>query len=442
MRPGRAVPGDRPPLTRVIGASLVGSSMEWYDFFLYATASALVFNKVFFTATEPVVGTLLSLGTFGVGFLARPVGAVIFGGIGDRFGRKPALVATLVLMGIATTAIGLIPGYGSIGVWAPILLVVLRLAQGLGAGAEHAGATVFAAEYAPESKRGLFGSIPASGLYIGVLLSSAVFGLFATMPESVFLSWGWRIPFLLSVLLVAVGMFIRLRLDETPEFKEVEEHQEITGSPLLVTVRDQWRSVLIVIGIVAGPFTATYAYQTYSLSYMKQYLGVSGSIGTLSLTVASIVAILAVPVAGAVSDRVGRRPVIIVGTVFSALFAFPFFWLLGSGSGVAVAVAMVGGVGIGVPLMLGAQGALLSELFSARNRFTGFSLSRELGSVLFAGLTPLVAAVLVDAAGGGSWPVSVYVIGACLLTLVVALAIRETRPTGDAARRTASLTAS
>jgi MHS family shikimate/dehydroshikimate transporter-like MFS transporter len=419
------------PLTRVVGASLIGSSLEWYDFFLYATASALVLSKVFFPGSDPAVGTLLSLATFGVGFVVRPVGAAIFGVIGDRFGRKPSLVITLILMGTATAAVGLVPGYGSIGLWAPIILVVLRLLQGLGAGAEHGGATIFAAEYSSADKRGFFGSIAASGMYVGVLLSSGIFALFAGLPHAAFLSWGWRIPFLISIGLVAVGLFIRLRIEETPQFQEISD-EDPPGSPLVVMFRDQWRSVITVIGIVAAPFTATYVYQTYSLTYLQRYLDPDSSTGTVSLTIASIVAIAMVPVAGALSDRVGRRPVIIAGSVFSALFAFPFFWLLGTRSGAGVAIAMIGGVGVGVPLMLGPQGALLAELFSARNRFTGFSLSRELGSLLFAGMTPLIAAVLVTAAGGHSWPVSWYVIGSCVITLVTGLLVRETRPAGDA----------
>jgi MHS family shikimate/dehydroshikimate transporter-like MFS transporter len=414
-------------LRKVAGAALIGSSLEWYDFFLYATASALVFGQVFFPNRDPALGTLLALGTFGVGFFARPIGAIIFGSIGDRIGRKPALVATLILMGITTMLIGLVPGYDTIGIVAPIVLVLLRLLQGLGAGAEHAGATIFATEYAKPASRGIFGSIPSSGLYVGVLLSSSIYGLFATMPEDMFLAWGWRIPFLLSAVLVGVGLYIRLRIEETPEFQDVEKNDEVQSSPLVATFRDQWRSVLIVLGVVAGPFTATYAYQTYSLSYMKTYLGVTGGIGTLSLTVASAVAILVVPLAGALSDRIGRRPVVIVGALFSGAFAFPFFGLLGTLSPTGVILAMVGGVGIGVPLMLGAQGALLSELFSAGNRFTGFSVSRELGSILFAGMTPFIAAILVAAASGSSWPVSLYVIGACSLTLVTALVIGETR---------------
>lgn len=415
-------------LARVVGASVVGSSLEWYDFFLYATASALVFGPVFFPSEDPLLGTLLALGTFGVGFFARPVGALIFGHIGDRLGRKPSLVATLLLMGITTTIIGLVPGFDVIGMWAPVLLVVLRLLQGLGAGAEHAGATVFSTEYAPERSRGLFGSFPAAGLYIGVLLSSGVFSLFALLPETQFMSWGWRIPFLLSIVLVAVGLFIRLRIDETPEFTELEQQDEVTRSPIISTFRDQWRSVLIVLGIVAGPFTATYVYQTYSLSYMKDYLDIPGSYGTLSLTIASIVATLSIPFIGALSDRIGRRPVIIVGAVVSAGFAFPFFWLLASGQQGWIGLAMACGIGLGVPLMLGPQGALLTELFSAQNRFSGFAISRELGSLLFAGLTPLISAVLVSSADGASWPVSTYVIGACALTLITSLLIRETAP--------------
>lgn len=424
------------PLNKVVGASLVGSSLEWYDFFLYSTASALVFSHVFFPASDPAVGTLLSLGTFGVGFFARPVGSIIFGTLGDRIGRKPALVATLVLMGITTMAIGLVPGYDTIGVWAPILLVILRLLQGLGAGAEHAGATIFAVEYAQPKVRGFFGSIPSSGLYVGVLLSSSIFALFSAMPQAEFFAWGWRIPFLLSAALVGVGLFIRLRIDETPEFQKVEEHHQVAHSPLRSTFRNEWRSVLIVLGIVAGPFVATYTYQTYALSYMKNYLGVTGSIGSIALTIAAAVAIIVVPITGALSDRWGRKTMIIIGSLFSALFSFPFFWLMEVGSDFTIILAMVGGIGLGVPLMLGAQGALFSELFSAKIRFTGFSVSREIGSIVFAGLTPIVAAVLVTAAGGSSRPVSAYVLAACVLTLVTGLVIKETRPHPEATEKT------
>jgi MFS family permease len=310
--------------------------------------------------------------------------------------------------------------------------VALRLVQGLGAGAEHAGATVFATEYAQPHRRGLFGSVSSAGLYVGVLLSSAVFALFALLPKAEFQSWGWRIPFLISASLVLVGLFVRLRLRETPEFRQAEQRDQAGDagavSPLRQTFVGQWRSVLVVIGVVAGPFTATYAYQTYSLTYLDDNLDAGGATGTVSLIVAAAVAVVVVPLAAAWSDRIGRRPVIIVGAVFSGMFAFPFFWLLDLRSPAAIAAAMVGGIGIGVPLMLGAQGALLGELFGTRNRYTGFAISRELGSMLFAGATPFLAAVLVRAAGGHPWPVSLYVLGACLITLVTGVLIRETRP--------------
>ncbi|WP_233615440.1 MFS transporter [Leucobacter chromiisoli] len=418
-------------LRRVAGASVIGSTLEWYDFFLYATASALVLGPVFFPSVDPVVSTLLSFATFGVGFAARPIGSIIFGAVGDRVGRKPALVATLILMGVSTAVIGLLPGYATIGILAPILLVILRLAQGLGAGAELAGATIYSAEFAPKNRRGLFGSIATIGTYSGTVLSSTVFALFALMPTDAFMSWGWRIPFLLSVVVVAVGLYIRLRLDETPEFKQVEQREEIAKVPLISVFRHEWRSVLLVIGIVAGAFTATYAYQTYSLSYMRNNLGIETSIGTWAVAIAAFLAMFMVPLMGALSDRVGRRPVLIAGSAISALFAFPFFMLLNTGQDLLIILAMIGGIGIGVPTILGVQGVLLSELFSTRNRFTGFSVSREIGSIVFAGATPFVAASLVGAAGGESWPVSLYVIGACLITLITGLIMHEPKPTDE-----------
>ena len=418
-------------LRRVVAASIIGSTLEWYDFFLYATASALVLGPVFFPTTDPAMGTLLSFATFGVGFAARPIGSVIFGNIGDRYGRRPALVATLILMGISTALIGLVPGYATLGIAAPILLVLLRLLQGLGAGAELAGATIFAAEYAPPHRRGLFGSIATIGTYSGTVLSSAIFALFAMMPEEAFLSWGWRIPFLLSVFVIIVGIYIRMRLDETPEFKEAERTERTSKTPLLDMFRYEWRSVLLVIGIVAGAFTATYAYQTYSLSYMATELGITGATGTLAVAVAAFIAMFVVPLMGALSDRVGRRPILIAGCSISALFAFPFFMLINTGNDGLIILAMIGGIGIGVPTILGVQGVLLSELFSTTNRFTGFSVSRELGSIVFAGATPFVAASLVSAADGQSWPVSLYVIGACLITLITGIVMKEPAPAGS-----------
>lgn len=415
----------RGALRRVIGASIVGSTLEWYDFFLYATASAIVLGPVFFPGSDPALATLLAFGTFGVGFAARPIGSVIFGAVGDRVGRKPALIATLVLMGVSSTLIGLIPGYAQIGVLAPILLVVLRLAQGLGAGAELAGATIFAAEYAPPGRRGLFGSLATIGTYSGTVLSSVIFALFSLLPSDQFLAWGWRVPFLLSIVVVAVGIYIRLNLDETPEFTAADRDRETVKVPLFHVFRHEWRSVLLVIGIVAGAFTATYSYQTYALSYLRTGVGVATAIGPIAVAIAAAIAMFVVPLMGALSDRVGRRPVLIAGAAISALFAFPFFALLNTGNDGLIILAMIGGIGIGVPTILGVQGVLLSSLFATGHRFTGFSVSREIGSLLFAGATPFVAASLVGAAGGASWPVSLYVIGACLITLVTGLVMKE-----------------
>ena len=424
-----AVSPPRGALRRVVTASIVGSTLEWYDFFLYATASALVIGPVFFPGSDPAVSTLLSFASFGVGFMARPIGSIIFGSIGDKLGRRPALMATLVLMGLSTALIGVIPGYDSIGVAAPILLVLLRLLQGMGAGAELAGATIFAAEYATPTKRGLYGSIATIGTYSGTVLSSVIFALFALLPEDAFLSWGWRIPFLISILVVIVGIYVRLRLEETPEFRRAERADRIVKVPLFGVFRHEWRSVLLVIGIVAGAFTATYAYQTYALTYLRDQVGVSGSIGTIAVAVAAFIAMFMVPAMGALSDRVGRRPILIAGCTVSAVFAFPFFLLLDTGKDALIITAMIGGIGIGVPIILGVQGVLLSELFSTGHRFTGFSVSREIGSIAFAGATPFVAASLVSAADGASWPVALYVIGACLITLITALVMREPAPT-------------
>ncbi|ODU05974.1 MAG: hypothetical protein ABS81_06040 [Pseudonocardia sp. SCN 72-86] len=421
-------------MRRVVLATLAGSSLEWYDFFLYATASALVFNKVFFSAEDPAVGTLLAFGTFAVGFVARPIGSVIFGAIGDRFGRRPSLVGTLFLMGAATTAIGLVPSYATIGVAAPILLVVLRLLQGLGAGAELAGGVIVATEYAAPERRGLYASMTFVGVYVGTLLSSLVFALVVMLPEPALLSWGWRLPFLASFLLVAVGLYIRHRVPETPEFVALEKADDVSRAPLADTLVKQWRSVLKVIGVVAAAFVVTYTYQAYALSYIKTNLGITGSLGTVSVAIASVVAIGVAIATGAASDRFGRKPVLIVAATWAALWAFPFFWLVNTGSPIAIIVAMIGGVGLAGGACGAAQGPILAEMFNAQNRFTGFSVSREIGSILFSGLTPLIAAALVAAASGASWPVSLYVVGAALITLITGLIIRETAPRKTATR--------
>jgi MFS family permease len=328
-------------------------------------------------------------------------------------------------MGVASTLIGLLPGYDMIGIWAPLLLVVLRLVQGFAAGGELAGATILSAEYAPSNRRGLFGSYAAIGTYSGTVLSSGIFALFSLMPANIFLSWGWRIPFLLSALVVVIGVYIRLQVGETPVFKEAVAQKKTAKIPLLDMLRFEWPRMFLLIGLVAGAFTATYAYQVYSLSYISGVLELPGTVGTFSVMIAAFLAMFIVPLAGYVSDRIGRKPVLVAGALISAAWAFPFFALVNTGNTGLIVVALLGGVGIGVPVILGVQGVVFSELFSTGTRFTGYALSRELGSIAFAGATPFVAASLVGASGGQSWPVSLYVISACVITFVAALFVRE-----------------
>jgi MHS family shikimate/dehydroshikimate transporter-like MFS transporter len=428
-------------LRKVAAASFIGSTLEWYDFWLFSASAALVFGPVFFPDTSPTSGLLLSFATLGVGFVARPIGSIVFGHLGDKIGRTPILVATLVLMGVASTLMGVLPGYGTIGLWAPILLVILRLLQGFGAGAELAGVSIFAAEFAPVGKRGMWSSLGYSGSYFGTVLGTGVFAVVQLMPHDQFMSWGWRIPFLLSVVLVGVGLFIRLRLDETPVFKEAtgtikvvtaEEaaakpvEPDVERVPLFAVIRNQWPLMLAVAGIVAGPLAATYVYQSFSLSYIANDLKMDPQIGTRALTLATFVATILTPVVGKISDRLGRRPVLIAGALFTAAFAFPFFMLVESRSAVSVYIALFVAIGIGVPIMLGTQGAMLTELFTTKNRFSGFSVSRETTAVVFAGFSPLIAIALVSLGGGSSWMVSIYIIIAALLTLIAAIAVPET----------------
>ncbi|WP_162830138.1 MFS transporter [Amycolatopsis palatopharyngis] len=424
---------ERRTLARVAGAVLMGSALEWYDYFLYGTAAALVFNQVFFPAQDATTSLLLSFATFGVGFVARPFGALIFGHIGDKMGRKPALVATLVLMGISTTLMALIPSYASIGIAAPIMLVVMRLLQGAGAGAEYSGAAIFAVEYAPENRRGLYGGISASGAYAGLVLSSAAMLLTTALTtDEQFLAWGWRLPFLASLALVALGLWMRIRLEETPEFEEKVHQHELHGEstpapklPILTLLRTQWKNVLLVMGTVAAPLALSYVYSVYALAFLGKS-GHSAEVGTAGLVVAGFVVMITAPLAGLASDKWGRRPVLISGAIWAAAFAYPFFWLAGNGNPVLAIIALALANGGSVGIMFGVQGVILSELFATSTRFSGAAISREIGAVLFGGLAPFISVSLSSAVGGAAWPVGIYVVGLCAVTLVAGILLPET----------------
>lgn len=417
---------QRSSMRAVGSAALAGSALEWYDFFLYGAAAALVLNELVFPTSSPIAGTMQAFATYALGFLIRPLGGMYFGNLGDRIGRKRVLVITLILMGIATVGIGLLPAYSVIGIWSPVLLVVLRLMQGFGAGAEYGGAAIMAVEHADRRHRGLQGSWPAIGVYLGLLMSSGTFAIVSLLPHDQFISYGWRLPFLASGVIIVVGLVIRAKLPETPAFERLEKTEEKAKLPLGHLLRNEWRPLLIVIGAICAQNGVSYTYQTFSLTYITEYLSMPESIGLTGVSIAAAVALVSTPVFGALSDRIGRRVVIIGGAVFSALFAFPFFMLLGTETSAGVWIALVVGIAIGIGAMFGPQGAFFAELFSTRVRYSGFGMGREIGGAAVGGFAPLIAIALMEATGG-YWSVCLFLIGTCVVTVVAVSAAKERR---------------
>ena len=408
----------------VILASFIGTTIEWYDFFLYGTAAALVFNKLFFPTLDPLAGTLSAYGTFAVGFLARPLGGAVFGHYGDRVGRKRMLVWSLMIMGVATALIGVLPTYATIGVWAPVLLVVVRFAQGIGVGGEWGGAVLMAVEHSGGRSRGLHGSWPQMGVPAGLLLSTGIFALLSSrLPEAEFLSWGWRVPFLLSTLLIGIGMFVRLRLLETPSFTREIARQGPPTAPLLEVFRLHPREVLVGMGMRFAQNVLFYIFTVFVLSYGEKTLGYSKATMLAGVATGATVGLFSIPLFAALSDRWGRRPVYLTGAVLSLLYAFPFFWLLGQGPGF-VALAIVLGLNVGQDMMYGPQAAYFAELFSTRVRYSGASLIYQLTSVFSGGLAPFIATLLLARYGADA--VAGYMAASCALTVVATLAAPET----------------
>ncbi|WP_062430339.1 MFS transporter [Herbidospora daliensis] len=409
---------------RVVSAAVVGSVVEFYDFALFGLAAALVFNDQFFPSSSPIAGTLGSMAAFAVGFLARPIGGAVFSHFGDRVGRKPMLAATLVLMGVSTAGIGLLPTYESAGVLAPILLVVLRVAQGFGAGAEYAGALVVAAEASEPRRRGLWASLPGMGVAIGMVLATLVFTLVSALPG--FEAWAWRVPFLLSVVGVGIGLWVRSRLPESAVF-ERERQRGRSRFPMLEVLRRQPRSVLIAF-LANAPFSAIgYLIQVFVLSYVTRTLGVSPTVALIANLASSGLSIVTGPLFGLLSDRVGRRPVFLGGAAFLLVFSFPMFWLVDTGHPVLIVGSVAVAYGVGVSALFSAQAALFAELFDTRYRYSGVAVVREWAAALVSGPAPLVATALVAAAGGASWPVAILMAGCALVCFVAVALAPETR---------------
>ena len=413
---------------RTVGlASLVGTTIEWYDFFLYGTAAALVLDKVFFPTFDPFVAKLASLTTYAVGFIARPLGGVIIGHYGDRIGRKSMLVLTLIIMGIATFLIGVLPTYEQIGPAAAVLLVLLRVAQGFGVGGEWGGAVLMAVEHAPAGKRGFYGSWPQIGVPAGLLLSTLLFTPFSRLPQQTFLSWGWRIPFLVSIVLVIVGLVIRVRIVETPAFSRVKEQRREARQPILDVLRHYPREVLIAMGARLAENGAFYIYTVFVLIYGTTHVGMDRNIVLTGIMIAAALELLSIPVFGALSDAVGRKPVYLFGAVTTALLAYPAFWMMDSASPWMVRLALVLALSVGHGAMYAPQGAFFSELFGARVRYSGASLGAQLASVFAGGLAPIIATTLLEY-GYGRGAISAYVIGLAVITIIaVSVAVETVR---------------
>jgi MHS family shikimate/dehydroshikimate transporter-like MFS transporter len=412
-------------ITLIAAASLIGTTIEWYDFFLYGTAAALVFNRLFFPTFDPLAGTLAAFGTYAVGFFARPVGGIVIGHYGDRIGRKSMLALTLLIMGVATFAIGLLPTYEHIGSWAAVGLVIFRMAQGFGVGGEWGGAVLMAVEHAPPGARGFYGSWPQVGVPAGLVLATAVFTIVSRMPEPQFLAWGWRVPFLLSAVLVAVGLVIRLRLLETPAFVHLQAAEGEARQPIVEVLRRYPKQVLLAVGARIGENGAFYVYSVFVLTYATQHVKMPRQYVLSGITIGAALELVAIPFFGWLSDRVGRRPVYLLGAVATALWAFPLFLLLDTASLPLVCFALSVAFVLSHAAMYGPQAAFLAELFGTRVRYSGASLGAQLAAVLAGGTSPFVATLLL--AHYGRVALSLYVIAMAVVTIVAVLVASETR---------------
>jgi MFS family permease len=427
-----APPALRPPATarRAALASLVGTTIEWFDFFIYGTAAALVFGDLFFPTVDEHSGRLASFATLAVAFVARPVGAAIFGHLGDRMGRRATLVTTLSMMGVATGLIGCLPTYDQIGIWAPILLIVLRLLQGAAVGGEWGGAVLMSVEHAPASRVRLYGSAPQIGSPLGLVLSTAVMSAVATLPDSSLLSWGWRIPFLAGFVLVLIGLVIRLGVEESQEFSSLKSAGKTSRLPLRDVCAKAWRGLLTGIGLQASVNVVFYVIAVFFISYATNALGYERSTVLLVVSIAATVDLLALPLFAHLSDRLGPHRIFVGGVLFTVVAAYPFFWLINVDNLAVVAVTVTVMMVFAHATTYAVISSMIAGLFDTSVRYSGTSLSNALGGLIFSAPTPLIAEAVVGEDGARWWPLSVMAIGAALISLIAIRGVPRGTPAG------------
>jgi MHS family shikimate/dehydroshikimate transporter-like MFS transporter len=426
LPPGALVPPHNQAMRSVVFAGTIGTIIEWYDFLIYGTAAALVFNTLFFPKFDPVTGTIAALGTYAAGFFARPIGAWIFGHYGDRIGRKKMLILTMIITALGTFAIGLMPTYNQIGVLAPILLIVLRILQGIGLGGEWGGASLMVLEHAPANRRGFYGSLVQVGFPLGVAASSTAFALVAMLPQADLMSWGWRVPFLFSILLLGVGLYVRTRVPETPLFSELKQRGDIAKAPFLDVVLRHPKTFLLAIGLKISEVSWVYIVTVFAVVYATTQLGVSKSTMLNAIIFGSLIEVFTIPLFGYISDLVGRRALYFAGAIFTILFAFPLFWLLDTKNALVIGATIAVAISFGHGMMFGLLSTYLPELFGTKVRYTGASLGFQVAAAIGGGLSPILATSLTQSFGGTAG-VSVLLIMLASITFIATLCARETR---------------
>jgi MFS transporter, MHS family, shikimate and dehydroshikimate transport protein len=417
------------PMTRIVVSSVLGSAVEWYDFIIYGTASALVFNTLFFPFSDPAIGTIAAFGSYGVGFLARPLGAAIFGHFGDRVGRKAMLAMTIIIMGIGTFFIGLLPTYEQIGIAAPLLLVFVRLLQGIGLGGEWGGAVLMVVENSSPKTRGFLSSLVQIGYPIGSLTAIAVFALVSRASNAHFSDGYWRIAFLLSLLLTGLGLYIRAHLEETPAFRAIKAKQSVAESPLTEILTTHRRDFFMAIGLKLSEISYAAICNVFAISYVTDKLGLSRSVILNAILLAAAISLFAIPIFGWLSDRIGRKSMFYGSCLFAACFAFPMFWLLDTKDPLTITLTVVAALVFGNMIGFGVGASWYPELFATRLRYSGASLGFQIGAALGGGFTPALAAMLLTWTDGKTWPISLYLIALATVTFVVAWIAPETSRT-------------